>query len=887
LINRGFKISTRYQPVLIFWLFLLLCGQPALSYPYEPLRDTSKITTSDTLSTDSTAIVSDTLNNKNDSTSTKKKSEITDPVKYSARDSLFFDMEKKTVHLYGEAHVEYQNIDLKSAYIEFNMADQTVYASGLPDSTGNNVNTPEFKEGDEKFNAHWIRYNFKSRKGFVYFVKTQQGEGTLIGDSTKRSPNGQISLKGATYSTCDLDHPHFYFHLTKAKVVPNDKIVSGPAYLVIADIPFKMIFVPFGYFPNSKTYSSGILFPSWGEETERGFYLRDGGYYFAISDYMDARITGEFFSKGSWGTAIQTNYKKRYRYSGNFGFNFNENVKSEKGLPDYASQNDYSLRWSHSQDQKASPNSSFSASVNISSTSYDKRNSYNATDYITNQKNSSVSYSHNWPNTPFSFTGSFNHDQNSRTKEINMKLPQLAFNMNTIFPFRKEESSGKYKWYENIQLGYDAGIDNRIKTYDSLFLTNRMFDNMQNGFKHNVKPSYNIKVTKSINITPSLTYSGVAYTEYNTYRWLDTLYNPSEGVYGYLDTTKHKGLFYAHSVNPSISTTYSPKLYGMYLFRDSKVKAIRHMMSPAVGFTFRPDVSDYVPNYYYTYRDKRKTNIRTSYFTQNIYGSPSFPPGKSATLSFNLNNNFEMKYLSENDTSSKEEKIALLRNFDFSSGYDLMADSFQLSNISFNTGTSVFDSKLDIQFSATFDPYKVNDRGKRVNSYMIKNIGKPARLTNANASLGTSFSSSEIKGNKKSAKGDGEELTQPDKVPGQITNTDVDYSLPWSLTVNYNWGYFKNFEKNESTITQSLSFSGDLSLTKKWKIGYTSGYDFTNKDLTFTTVNISRDLHCWQMSFSWVPFGPRQSYNFNINAKASILKDMKYNKRNEAWRGRF
>jgi hypothetical protein len=915
LIKRDFKISTRYEPFFFFWLIFFFFNQPLFSGEDKPITDSLHFQTSDTLLTDSVLIASDSINNIGNDTAVKKKSEIEDPVKYSAVDSLFFDMENKTVHLYGDAHVEYQKIDLKAAYIEFNMADQTVYATGTPDSTGTNVNNPVFKDGADEFNAHWIKYNFKTKKGFVYFVKTKQGEGTLIGDSTKRSPNGQVSLKGATYSTCDLDHPHFYFQLTKAKLVPNDKVVSGPAYLVVADIPFKMIFVPFGYFPNTKTYSSGILFPSWGEENTRGFYLRDGGYYFAISDHMDARVTGEFFSKGSWGAAVQTNYKKRYKYSGNFAFNFNENVSSEKGLPDYATQNDYRLNWSHSQDQKANPNSTFSASVSMSSSEYDKRNSYNIKDYTTNTKSSSISYTHHWPNSPFSLTSSLNHNQNSNTKDIDMTLPQVAFNMASIYPFRREDASGDLKWYENIQLKYDAGLDNHVSTKDSLFLTNRMFDNMKNGFKHEIPLSYNIKITKSINITPSLQYRGMLYTDYYTYKWIDTAYYPSSGyrgvndsvdyvglsagnpqmsgAYGYMDTTRHRGLYYAHAYYPQVSTGYNPKVYGMFTFKNSKVKAIRHMMSPGVSFSYVPDISSFVPNYYYTTRQNGKKDIQLSYFKDNIYGTPTPPPGQSAMLTFSLKNNLEMKYLSESDTSSKEEKITLLRDLNLSANYNLMADSFNLSNIQLTSSTSIFGDKLSINFNSTFDPYKFDTaKGGRVNSYMAKNWGKPARLTNASITMSTRFSSSEVKPEQKTEGNENENLPVPTpKVPSQIDPNAPDYSLPWSLDVNYSWSYSNTFNRQkrnfESTITQMIDFQGSLKLTKKWNLGFQSGYDFTAKDLTPTNINITRDLHCWKMSFSWTPFGTHQSYNFTINAVANILKDLKYNKRNEAWRGRL
>jgi hypothetical protein len=832
--------------------------------------------------------VSDSISAANDSLTTRvdsvalqqvpTKEELNDPVKYSAKDSIVFDMDMKTVHLYGEAQVEYQKITLKAAYIEFNMNDQTVYATGITDSTGKEIGKPIFKDGNDEFESKWIRYNFKTRKGFVYFVKTEQGGGYLIGDSTKRDANGEIFLKGASFSTCNLDHPHFYLKLTKAIAVPEDKIVTGPAYLVVADIPFKMIFVPFGYVPNTKkNAASGILMPSYGEDYSRGLALRDGGYYFAISDYVDARVTGEVYSKGSWGIAAQSNYKVRYRFSGSLSFRFNQSVYSEKGLPDYAVKNDYKISWQHSQDAKANPNTRFSADVNISSSSYDKRNSYNLNDYITNTRSSGITFSRTWPNSPFNLSGSIRHTQNNETKQIFMSLPQLSFNMNTIYPFRKEDAIGQPKWYENVQLSYRANIDNDVYTTDSLFLTRHIMDSTNTGFSHEIPLSLNIKITRSINLTPSLNYKGVAYPRYYTYQWDSLYYNPATGRYGKVDTLIHNRWVYGHSLYPSISTGYSPKIYGMFVFRNSRIKAIRHTMSPSATLSFIPDISKYLPNYYYQYYNG--VGMRTvSQFEGTKYGTPSPPPGKSASISFSLRNSFEMKYLPAQDTATKEKKISLLDNLDFSGSYNLMADSFNLSNITMASGTNLFDNKLNLRFDAVFDPYQIDTLGRRKNVFEIKS-GRLARMTSATLSMSTSLTSSETKTPVKRPSTGGSDTLN--------TSQSTDFSVPWNLSLNYNFSYIRaTSTRTRSQYVQSLSIRGDVSLTKKWKISFSTGYDITNKEMTITQINIHRDLHCWEMTLSIVPFGPRQSYFFTINA-LGLLRDLKYTKNNDAWRSRF
>ena len=858
-------------------------------------QDTTNIVKSlDTLS----AAHNDSINQDTSKVKTKHaKSEIDAPVKYSSKDSLFFDLNKRKVFLYGDADVTYQNIELKAAYIEFNMGEETVYARGAPDSTGNVVGTPVFKEGSEEFEAHWLRYNFKTKKGFIQFVKTKQENGILIGDSTKREPNGNINLKGGKYSTCELEHPHFYIGLIKAKSVPGDKIVSGPAYLAVADIPLPLI-IPFGFFPNTKGISSGLLPPQWGEERTRGFYLEGGGYYFAFNDYMDLTLRGSIYSNGSWGTSDHLNYKKRYRYGGSLDFNYRVNITSEVGLPLYSVYKDYSISWHHSQDSKASPNSSFSASVNMSSGGYDRRNSYDPNTYLTNTKSSSISYTHNWPNSPFHLSANLNHNQNSETHAVDMTLPDMSFTMDNIYPLRSKENVGEPKWYDDFQINYNAHFTNKVHTNDSTLFTSKAFTDLDNGFSHTLLPSISFKLNSFINLTPSISYNGVLFSRYVKYKSTPNLKDSTYSVDS-LNAVHHK-LWYAQSINPSISLGASPKFYGMYIFKNSRIKAIRHVMSPSASISFTPDITKFLQSYYDTVRyGFAKDQVRQySYFANTQSFSAPYPPGgKSASINMALRNNFEMKYLSVNDTSSEEKKLPLLENLDFSASYNLIADSFKLSNISMSAGTRLFQDKFNIQFSANFDPYALDSFGRRINSYELTSRGKLARLTSSSLSLSTSFKSAEG-GNKDKTAGATQNRSNV-QGPYSNSNDQVDFSIPWSLSLQYNFGY--QLGSNLKTITSikgkdtliykkylyksvynmGVTFSGDLSITKKWKVGFNSGYDFTNRQITLTSVNISRDLHCWQMTFNWIPFGFMSRYTFTISAVAPILRDLKYTKQSD------
>ena len=845
--------------------------------------------TIDSISTDSLTIIrKDSI--KSDSIKharKRKKQAIEDPVKYSAKDSLFYDLENKKVHLFGDAVVTDQDIELKAAYIEFDMGDQTVFAKGMPDSAGNLQGSPKFKKGNETFDAHWMRYNFKTQKGFIYFVKTKQQDGTLIGDSTKRNANGQVHIHGGTYSTCDLDHPHYYIGLTKAKSIPGDKIVSGPAYLVVADIPLPIV-LPFGFFPNTTKNSSGILIPTWGEEPNRGFFLSNGGFYFAINDYVDADVIGNVYSKGSWGAKLTTNYRERYKMSGSFSFDYEVYVNDEKGMPDYFIQTDYKVNWNHRQDTKANPYQSFTAAVDFGSSSFDQRHSYDINSIMTSDRHSSISYSYRWTN--FNLSGSLDAHQNINTKQDNLTLPSFSLNSVPLYPFRKAESSGEFKWYENITVSFTSNLQNTItNVYDSLLFTKQVFKNMNNGLQHSIQPSIPFKLSKYFTFTPSISYNGAVNTQSHI-----LIYNPSEidpvtRTPGKIDTINNYGLQYAYAYYPSASLSTNPKLYGMYMFSNSKIKAIRHVMSPSAGITFTPDVSSFIPNYYRTLYLPDNKRVDYSIFDGRYGGTPSPSRGKNASISLALNNTFEMKYTSSTDTSSEVKKIVLLKSLNFSTNYNVFVpgDTCHLQPINMTASSALFSDKLNLNFSANFNPYTFAEYTTAYKQKIIAGLRyfefdskdhKLARLTSADFTLGTSFSSPEGKKNDTQTSNPQPQTpsvpNNPNNPNNQFNQQQVNYDIPWSTKVDYGWHYTK--PGNESALTQTLGLSGDLSVTKKWKVSVSSGYDFTNKAVTITRFTINRDLHCWEMHFNWVPFGKYTMYSFTINVRASILKDLKY-----------
>lgn len=838
----------------------------------------------------------DSLNSLKDTTRTPITSGIEFDVVYNASDSVIFGMDNRKVFMYKGAKVTYGTLELTADYIEFDMNTNEVFATGLPDSTGKMAGRPFFKDAQQQMEAERLRYNFKSQKGYIEAVKTEQEGGWLHANQTKKDEKGHIHIKDGKYTTCDADNPHFYIALTKAKSIPGDKIVTGPAYLVIEEVPFP-IGLPFGFFPNTKTNTSGILVPQYGEEANRGFFLRNGGYYLAINEYMDLTVTGDIYTNGTWGMRVGTNYKKRYKFSGGFNGRIYQNISGEKGL-NYSKSNDYSVQWNHAQDGKANPNQRFSASVNLSSRKFDEQHSRVLTNALTSTKSSSISYQRSWANLPINFSASANHSQNSQTKYVNLNLPKMSFNMSRIYPFRFKNSTGKGGFWEDIQLSYSSTLDNRIATYDSLLFTSRAFENTQNGFSHTIPLTWNYKPKKIRNFTfsPNLSYKGVAYTHRINKSWQEYYHADEDSTYYDLVVDTIKGLTYAHAYYPSLSASLSPKIYGMFVFREtSKIEAIRHVMSPSVSFSYIPDVSPIVPDYYRELIDQNGDTIQTySIYEGSIYGTPSL--GRSSkTMNFALRNNIEAKIRQEGDTAVQSKKVKLLDNFNFSTNMNF-ADSVKFRPISFNGNTRFFQNKMNVTFRGSMDPYAQDSLYRRINVSEFNRSGKLVRLTSAGMSVGLN-----LKGGSRKTGGKEEEeeidpiestpLGTPQRDPEYDAYDEdyyygeyVDFNVPWSLRIDYSLNY--STSRNQSSIIQTIRFSGDFSLTPKWKIGYNTGYDFKNSKVTTSNLSIYRDLHCWEMRLTAVPFGKYKSFNFQINAKSAILQDLKYNKR-VPWQDNF
>lgn len=822
------------------------------------------------------------------------------PVDYEASDSTLIDRVGQMVYLYGDARVDYTDITLVADYIQLNLQTREVFAKGLPDSSGVIVGKPVFTQGNETFECKTINYNFNSKKALITGVISEQEGGYLHSDLTKKQADGSIDMKDGKYTTCDAETPHFYLALTKAKVLPSDKIVSGPAYLVVEGVPLPLI-LPFGFFPNQKTQASGILIPEYGEEKNRGFFLKNGGYYLALSDYFDLAVTGDVFSNGTWGVGVKSNYNVRYRFSGGLNVRYYKNVAGDLDLGTYTRSQDFSIRWSHRQDAKSNPGSSFSAQVNLSSSSYDRNHSFETENYLTNTKQSSIAYTKKWAGTPLNFSGSLSHSQNSANKTMNLNLPKLAFNVNRITPFRNMSSSTEDKWYKNIELSYSAKMENRINTYDSLLFTSAVFDDMANGFIHEIPLRANFKPFNNFNISPKLQYKGVIYTERIEKEWDENYIDPESGeIKPTLIVDTITGFHYAHAYLPSIGMSLNPKIYGMYQFKnpEARVVAIRHVMSPALSFSFTPDMTKWSPNYYDTVQvDTSGRTSVYSYYENGIYGTPSLN-GRSGSISFTLNNNIEMKVRTESDTISDYKKVKLLDNLKLNTSYNIFADSMNLAPIGLSGYTTMFDGKFKINFSGTFDPYALNAAGKRYNAFEIGENGKLVRLTRFTLGIDYRLRSGEAKngsGNMESSRAGDMSLGPAEQDDQQLQETEkqilpqtmsamypgyVDFNIPWNLSIRYNFSYSK--PGLVSKITQTLNFNGDLKLTPKWRVGVTSGWDFEKSTLSYTSMNIFRDLHCWEMRLSWIPIGYHKSYSFSINAKASILSDLKY-KKQKSW----
>lgn len=818
-------------------------------------------------------------------------------VKYHAEDYTKFSQKTQKLYLYNQAKIDYGDMNIAAGSIVIDYNKNTVYAKGITDSIEGYTQKPIFTQGSNVVEPDSIVFNTDTKKALIYNSKTAQGEGTVIASLTKKENDSVYFLKNAKYTTAEnLEDPEYYIKLRKAKIVPGKKIVTGLANLFIYDVPTPLG-LPFGFFPQSEKQTSGVIIPSFGEQNDRGFFLQNGGYYFAISDYIDLKVLGDYFTNGSYGTRLESTYAKRYRFRGNIGFRYENLITSERGFPDYARNTIYNLRWSHSQDSKANPSSRFSASVNLGSSTYYRNsvNQVNSGAFLNNTLASSVSYSKTFQGEPqVNFSVTATHSQNTNTETINMTLPTFQGSVSRIYPFASKTGSKK-GIIQNINLQYNLRGENRIQTTDSLFFKKEMFDDAKAGFQHTIPLNTNFKVFKYFSMSASTNFNEV-WTFKTINRTFDDINRQvvTETVNGF-DT------FRTYNFSTSIGTT----IYGMFNFekegKDPKIQKIRHIIRPSISYNINPAFDNYYDSYEVVSADGLTTSdVEYSRFEQGIFGTPN--QNFSSSMGISVSNNFEAKVKDRDSTATEPKKIILLNNLNFATSYNFAGDSLQWSPVRMTGGTQLFNNKMSINFGATLDPYALDSNNNRIDKFNIDNGGSIFRLTNANFTASWSLASK--KGDKKDDdKEEGidenirsggrdddlfgvsedfanQQINRKDKEGEEEPSEFYNFKIPWSMRIAYALNYSNSRRQNEIS-SHSLMFSGDIELSKKWSVGASSGYDLKNAGFTYTQLRFERDLLSWRMNFSWIPFSTRTSWNFFIGIKSSILKDLKYEQRRQ------
>ena len=822
--------------------------------------------------------------------SIKKKPLLEDKIKRKAVDYEKFDKKKKLITLYNKAEVYYQDIELKSGIIVIDYNKSEVYAGRIKDSTGVYTQRPVFKQGSNVVEPDSLRFNFKTKKALVWNSRTDQGEFKVKAEITKKENDSVYFMKSARFTTSkEIDNPEYYFQTNKVKLVPGKKVVVGFTNMVIADVPTP-IAMPFAFFPMSEKSRSGIIVPSYNDSNTRGFSLQNGGYYFALSDSYDLAVLGDYFTNGSYAIRFESSYAKKYKFSGNVNVRFENLISSERGYPDYSRTNIYNIQWSHSKDTKSNPNSRFSASVNLGSSSYfvNSINQVNVGSRLNNTLSSSISYSKTFNSVPevnLSLTAT--HSQNTQTEQINMTLPTLQFSVDRVFPFASKDGTKK-GFFKNINFQYNLRGENRIQTTDSLFFKPQMFKDAKMGFQHSIPLSTNFKVFKYFSATTSMNYNEVWYL-----KTIRRSYDPTQNA---VIDTEVQGFdaFRTYSFTAGLGTT----VYGTFNFGETKkIQAIRHVMRPNISYSYTPSFS----KYYDTYDSDGSGTMIKDYtrFDNGIFGAPG--KNMSNNLGFNLSNTFEAKVSDKDSTKTEPKKIMLLNNLNFSTSYDITADSLRWSPMRVSGGTLLLKQKMNVNFAMTLDPYSINNAGSRINTWNIDNGGSLFRMTSANMTLNYAFSSKDSDdADKKNRQGErnggreddlfGSNTDLGDRRQSQFKDDDTEseafneffkYKLPWDMTLAYSLTYSNN--NREKKITgNSLMVSMNTDLTPKWKIGASTGYDFVQNGVTFTQLRFERDLLSWRMDFNWVPFGDNPYWGFFIGIKAGVLSDIKWDKRNQA-----
>ena len=836
--------------------------------------------------------VKDSVNN---DSITKPKGLLDGIINYKAKDITSVNQKKKQIYLYNEAQVQYQDMDIQSGVITIDYANDLVYAGRIKDSLGNYSQPPVFKQGSDIVEPDSIVFNMKTKKALIWNSKTEQQGGRIISKLTKKENDSVYFVKRAKFTTSEnKENPEYYFLLRKAKVVPGKKIVTGLTNMFIADVPTP-IGLPFAFFPLSKKRTSGVIFPSFGEQNNRGYFLQNGGYYFALSDYIDLATLGDYYTNGSYGLRLESNYALRYKFRGTLSFRYENLINSERGFPDYSKSVIYNLRWNQNQDSKSNPSSRFSASVNLGSSTYyqESINQLNSSNFLNNTLASSVSYSKTFQGEPqVNLSVTATHSQNTNTETINMTLPTFQGSVDRVFPFAPKTGSKKGV-FQNINFQYNVRGENRIQTTDSLFFKKEMFEDAKAGVKHSIPVSTNFKLFKYFSMSTSANF------DHNwTFKTIEKEYDTdTEEVV----VTPVKGFdsFTTYNFSTSLGTT----IYGLFDFgEDKKIQAIRHVVRPSISYNISPAFNQYYDTYEVVSADGLTTNqVEYSRFEQSLFGAPG--NRFSSSIGLSLSNNVEAKVRAKDSTATEPKKIFLLNSLNFSTNYNIAADSLNFSPVRMSGGTQLFDNKMSVNFGATLDPYALDNTNRKINDFNINNGGSLFRISSANFTMSYNLSNDSFGGDSdendaaknESLRSGGRaddlfgkpqdfadrRLNNSNKNDEEAKPTDLyKYKIPWSLRLAYALNYNNSRRQNEIS-SHSLMFSGDIELSPRWSVGASSGYDFKNNGFTYTQLRFERDLESWRMNFSWIPFSSRSSWNFFIGIRSSILSDLKYDKQRQ------
>ncbi len=824
----------------------------------------------------------------------KPKSFLLENINYEATDTVLIDPKNKSIRLYNNAKIFYEDMQIESGIIVVNYEKNEIYAGRIKDSLGEYSQFPIFKQGQDEVRPDSLRYNMDSKKAIIFNSRTEESGLNIISDKTKKENDSVYYMNRAKFTTSkNIDDPEYYFLLRKAKVIPGKKIITGPTNMYIANVPTP-IGLPFAYFPISNKRSYGIIFPSFGEQNTRGYFIQNGGYYLPINDNLDLTLLGDYYTNGSHGIRVENTYLYRYRFRGNLSFRFENLIQGERGFPDYSKSSIYNLRWSHSQDAKSNPNSRFSASVNLGSSKYyqESINQVNAANYLNNTLSSSVSYSKTFvgePQVNLSLTAT--HSQNTNTQIINMTLPSFQGSISRVYPFAPKLGTKK-GIIQNINLQYSVRGENRITTTDSLFFKKEMFDSAKTGLQHNIPISTNFKLFKFFSLSASTNFQET---------WVFKTVNKSYDQQNQQEITEETNGFDSFRTY-NFSTSFGTTVYGMYNFSEkSKVKALRHVLRPSLSFGISPPFNQYYDSYEIVSADGLTTSqVEYSRFEGSIFGLPN--KNYSSSLSLSLNNNIEAKVVDKESDEEELKKIKIFNNLNFSTSYNLALDSLNLSPIRMTGGTQLLKNKLNLNFGATFDAYALDENNRKINKFNINNGGGLFRVTSANLTFNYSLSSND---NKKESKKEESMIDESlrnggrdddlfgiamdtasqafnlrDEEEDEIINDLYQYKIPWSLRLAYAINYNNIFNQNEIS-SHSLMFSGNVDLSPKWNAGISSGYDFKNNGITYTQLRFERDLLSWRMNFSWIPFSANKQWNFFIGIKSGMLSDIKYDKRRQ------